>query len=263
VRQPSNWEIIRPVLRLWGFFAVVHSLLASRQAKDAVRRLAGDRVRDGVYRTAFTTHSGFWALWLLWRTWRLPDRVLVQVPPPWSWLMRAGQGACVALAFAAGWLIGIPQFNGWPQLAAFLRGQTPAPEPGAQGPPLDRDGEMRVAGPYRITRHPANLALLLFLLFPKITVRGLTVGLIAAIYMILGSIHEEVRLRARYGAAYARYQGRAPFLLPGLPSWAPPTAARRDAAPVSAQAARAQEAQAEHAGHEVPGAATAAPPPMP
>jgi protein-S-isoprenylcysteine O-methyltransferase Ste14 len=260
MRQPSNWEIIRPVLRLWGTFAVVHSLLASRPAKDAVRRLAGDRVRDGVYRTAFTTHSGFWALWLLWRTWQLPDRVLVQVPPPWAWLLRAGQLACVGVAFATGLIIGIPQFNGWPQLAAFLRGQPPAPEPGAQGPPLDRDGELRVAGPYRFTRHPANLALLLFLLFPKITVRGLTVGVIAALYMVLGSIHEETRLRARYGAAYARYQGRAPFLLPGLPSWARPPAARRDAAPVAAQAARAREAQAEAAGHALPDQDAAAPP---
>jgi hypothetical protein len=262
MRQPSNWEIIRPVLRLWGTFAVVHSLLASRPAKDAVRRLAGDRVRDGVYRTAFTTHSGFWALWLLWRTWQLPDRVLVQVPPPWAWLLRAGQLACVGVAFATGLIIGIPQFNGWPQLAAFLRGQPPAPEPGAQGPPLDRDGELRVAGPYRFTRHPANLALLLFLLFPKITVRGLTVGVIAALYMVLGSIHEETRLRARYGAAYARYQGRAPFLLPGLPSWAPPPAARRDAAPVATQAARAREAQAEAAGHYLSGQ-DPAPPPAP
>jgi hypothetical protein len=262
MRQPSNWEIIRPVLRLWGTFAVVHSLLASRPAKDAVRRLAGDRVRDGVYRTAFTTHSGFWALWLLWRTWQLPDRVLVEVPPPWAWLLRAGQLACVGVAFATGLIIGIPQFNGWPQLAAFLRGQPPAPEPGAQGPPLDRDGELRVAGPYRFTRHPANLALLLFLLFPKITVRGLTVGVIAALYMVLGSIHEETRLRARYGAAYARYQGRAPFLLPGLPSWAPPTAARRDVAPVAAQATRAQEAQAEAAGHYLSGQ-DPAPPPAP
>ena len=216
MRQPTTWEIIRPVLRLWGTFAVVHSLLASRQAKDAVRRLAGDRVRDGVYRTAFTTHSGVWALWLLWRTWRLPDRVLWEAPPPVAWLLRAGQLACVACAFAAGWLIGIPQFNGWPQFAAFLRGQDPPPEPGAQGPPLDGDGEMRVVGPYRVTRHPANLALLLFLLFPKLTVRGLTVGALCALYMILGSIHEETRLRARYGAAYARYQQRAPFLLPWL-----------------------------------------------
>jgi methanethiol S-methyltransferase len=257
MRQPSNWEIIRPVLRLWGTFAVVHSLLASLQAKDAVRRLAGDRVRDGVYRTAFTTHSGFWALWLLWRTWHLPDRVLVQVPPPWSWLLRAGQLACVGVAFATGLIIGIPQFNGWPQIAAFLRGTAPAPEPGAQGPPLDRDGEMRAVGPFRFTRHPANLALLIFLLFPKITVRGLTVGALSALYMVLGSIHEETRLRARYGAAYARYQGRAPFLLPGLPSWAPPAAPAAPDGP--ARAARAQEARAEDAGHYLPDQDTAAP----
>jgi methanethiol S-methyltransferase len=215
MRQPSNWEIIGPVLRLWGTFAVVHSLLASRAAKDAVRRVAGDRVRDGLYRFIFAGHSWPWAGWLLWRTWHLPDRVLVEVPPPASWLLRAGQLACVGVAFAAGLIIGIPQFNGWPQVAAFLRHQDPAPEPGAQGPPLARDGEMRAVGPYRVTRHPANLALLIFLLFPKITVRGLTVGILSAVYMVLGSIHEETRLRARYGAAYARYQQRAPFLLPG------------------------------------------------
>jgi hypothetical protein len=211
--KPTIGEIIWGTGWRWGLFALVHSLLASRQAKNWVRRTAGARYRDGLYRFGFVNLGAGWTLWLLLRTRRLPDRDLFQVPPPWSWAMRMGQLSCLVLALLAGRVVGVPDFGGLPQLAAFLHGQDPPPEPGAQGPPRAADGAMKVAGPFRFTRHPANLALLLFVLFPRITVKGLTVGALALIYMVLGSIHEETRLLARFGAAYTRYQQQVPFLL--------------------------------------------------
>ena len=39
---------------LW---ALVHSVLASRQAKDLARRIAGQRYRDGLYRFTFYAQS--------------------------------------------------------------------------------------------------------------------------------------------------------------------------------------------------------------
>ena len=52
-------------------------------------------------------------------------------------------------------------------------------------------------------------------------VRSLTLGLLSAAYMVVGSLHEETRLAARYGAAYERYRRRVPFLAPFLPPFGP------------------------------------------
>jgi protein-S-isoprenylcysteine O-methyltransferase Ste14 len=44
--------------------------------------------------------------------------------------------------------------------------------------------------------------------------RAVLVALVT-LYVVLGSMHEEYRLRAAYGAAYGRYRGAVPFLVPG------------------------------------------------
>jgi protein-S-isoprenylcysteine O-methyltransferase Ste14 len=197
--------------------AAIHSVLASRQAKLLVAAALGERVRDGAYRFAFIVQSVvcFTALaaWFL----RQPDRDLYRVPPPWSWLMRLGQVAFLGLGFSAVRILGVDNFNGLPQLRALLDGQLPGPEPEAQGPPLGGEQAMLVEGPYRFVRHPNNLAPLgVLALFPRMTVNRAALVLATAAYAVLGSLHEEYRLRAAYGDAYRRYQQRVPFLLPRL-----------------------------------------------
>jgi protein-S-isoprenylcysteine O-methyltransferase Ste14 len=40
---------------------------------------------------------------------------------------------------------------------------------------------------------------------------------LVALYVVVGSLHEEQRLRAAYGAAYERYRRAVPFLVPRPP----------------------------------------------
>jgi protein-S-isoprenylcysteine O-methyltransferase Ste14 len=40
---------------------------------------------------------------------------------------------------------------------------------------------------------------------------------LVALYVVLGSMHEEYRLRAAHFAAYERYRRVVPFLIPGRP----------------------------------------------
>jgi hypothetical protein len=195
--------------------ALLHSALASKQVKEWVERVAGARHRNGLYRFAYILQSMVCFFWLVWWVQRLPDRDLYHVRAPWSWLLRAGQAASLAVGFGGVNVIGVPHFNGLTQLQAYLAGETPAPEPEAQGPPRGADGEMVVTGSFRFTRHPGNLAPLgVLLFFPRMTVNRLTLVAITAVYGVLGSLHEEYRLHAAYGDAYARYRRRAPFLLP-------------------------------------------------
>ena len=198
-------------------WALWHSLLAARGAKALAARLAGRRRRDGLYRVAYNALSlataGAFALWFL----RQPDRELYHVPPPWSRLLATGQLASAGLlawAICAG---GFGRNSGLAPLARLLAGRDPAPAPEAQGPPPGPDGELRPVGPFRYTRHPDNLPVLgLAWLFPRMTANRAALAAVASAYAVIGSLHEDARLRAAHGAAFERYRRRHPFFWPRL-----------------------------------------------
>src|ERR687894_1736037 len=84
-------EGFAPLRVVWicALWALVHSVLASKQAKDFTRRIAGPRYRDGLYRLAYNTQSVVLLLWAARRFALVPDRELYHVRLPWSWLFRA------------------------------------------------------------------------------------------------------------------------------------------------------------------------------
>lgn len=72
-------------------FAALHSVLASRVAKEATARVAGVRARNGLYRFGFIIQSAIATVLAVRCFCRLPDRELYRVPQPWSWGLRAVQ----------------------------------------------------------------------------------------------------------------------------------------------------------------------------
>jgi hypothetical protein len=60
------------VVGICVLWALAHSVLASKQAKDLARRFAGPRYRDGLYRFAFNAQSVVSLLWAALRFSRLP-----------------------------------------------------------------------------------------------------------------------------------------------------------------------------------------------
>ena len=205
------------VLVVCTALAAIHSLLASKPAKDIARRIVGDRYRNGLYRFAFNAKSVLFLVWATWWFLRLPDREIYRVRVPWSWLFRAGQVASLGVLLSAVRVIGIFDFAGIAQLRSLLAGFDPDPEPEAQGPPLGADGQLVTGQPFRLTRHPSNLgALGVFLLFPRMTVNRLTLVVLVTLYVVLGSLHEERRLRTAYGEPFERYRQGVPFLVPLL-----------------------------------------------
>jgi protein-S-isoprenylcysteine O-methyltransferase Ste14 len=198
---------------LW---ALVHSVLASRQAKDLTRRIAGPRYRNGLYRFAFNVQSVVLLVWAARLFARAPDRELYKVKPPWSWLFRAGQVASLGVLLSGVRVMGVLNFAGITSLWDLLtRERDVRSEPESQGPPIGEDDEVVMAGAFRFIRHPGNLGALGFFLFlPRMTANRAVLTALVALYAVLGSIHEEYRLRAAYGAAYERYRRVVPFMIP-------------------------------------------------
>ena len=206
------------IVRVCVALAAIHSLLASRQAKHLVRQIAGPRYRNGLYRLAYNAQSVLLLAWAARWFSRLPDRELYRAKPPWSWLFRAGQAASLGVLLSGVRVIGPLDFAGVTQLRGLLAGHDPGPEPEAQGPPISADGEMVKDEVFHLTRHPSNLGVVgFFLLFPRMTANRAVLAALVALYVVLGSLHEEHRLRAAYGVPFVEYRRKVPFLVPRLP----------------------------------------------
>jgi protein-S-isoprenylcysteine O-methyltransferase Ste14 len=202
------------VVCICALWALIHSVLASKQVKDLTLRIAGPRYRDGLYRFTFNAQSVVSLLWAARRFSRLPDRELYRVRPPWSWLFRASQAASLGVLLSGVRVMGILNFAGITPLRDLLTGKDVGPAPEAQGPPVGDDEVVRSRA-FRFTRHPGNLGALGFFLFlPRMTANRAVLVALVALYVVLGSMHEEYRLRVAYGAAYERYRRAVPFLIP-------------------------------------------------
>lgn len=209
--KQTFWKVFFSV----GIYAALHSLLASRAAKQSAAQWFGERQRSGWYRVFFLAQSVLTMAGLLAYIARLPDRTLYHVRAPFAVLLRLGQVAGLAFATWAAWQVGLARILGLRSLSAWLRGDVHVPtEPEAQGPApyadFWQDGSvesLRVRGPFLFSRHPLNLAPLpIFWLTPHLTVKRLAFNLAGTLYLVLGSLHEEARLSAAYGDPYRAYQ---------------------------------------------------------
>ena len=192
----SFWIILLAV----GVYGMVHSWLASLQAKALAQRSLGATAARG-YRLAYNIFAVVTLLPVLALPALLSDRALYAIPAPWVYLTLALQGLAIA-ALA----VGVMQTGAWSFLGLE---QLFAPTPG--GKP-----RLVVKGLYRWVRHPLYTAGLVFIwLVPVMSANLLALNIGLTLYLVVGAYFEERKLLREYGEAYAEYQRRTPMLVPG------------------------------------------------
>lgn len=183
-------------MALWG---VVHSLLASLRFKEFLRRTLGNQFMK-FYRLLYNVVAVISILPVLYLMVTLPDQVLYQVPPPWSYLMRIGQGMSVLLLFVAVMQTDILSFVGLRQLIEE-----------------EKKGNLVISGLYRLVRHPLYTFSLLILWFsPSVSLNSLVVYVALTLYVFIGIVFEERKLLREFGQAYTDYSTVTPMLIPGF-----------------------------------------------
>jgi protein-S-isoprenylcysteine O-methyltransferase Ste14 len=197
-------------------YAAVHSFFASQKSKGAATRVLGERQRNAVYRAFYLLQAAGTMLILISYIRRQPRLLIIGVYGLASVPFRIAQLAGVCWAVAAAYEVGYGEILGIRPVLSLVRGdQSIPPESEAQGPAFEGN-QMRVGGPFRLSRHPLNLAPLAILWFnPRISTNLLAYNLVSTLYLVLGSHNEEHRLAARYGQPYGEYQAsEVPFYLP-------------------------------------------------
>lgn len=212
------WRSMFKVAAATAAFGLIHSALASRSAKQAASRTFGERNRNGLYRVSYIGQSlvsfGLLAAYIR----RQPSRELYRIEGPLAILMHAIQAGGMVYATAAAGQVGLRRITGLESFEAWLGDGPVPPEPEAQGPALDDEGRDCAAAPFAWSRHPLNFAPLPILwLWPRMTTSLLAFNTAATVYLVIGSLHEEVRLREAFGNDYDAYlNSGVPFYVPAF-----------------------------------------------
>lgn len=198
-------------------FGVLHSALASNRVKQVAGRVAGDQQARHVYRLFFVSQSvASFALLVRYGA-QLPRHTLYRVQGPAAWMMHAGQAWALFELWRTARQAGVARLGGWTHAIAWRRGMAvEVAPPVAQGPELNAEGQLCAGAAYRWTRHPLNfLGIPIFWLTPHLTTRRLAFNLVSTAYFVLGSWHEEQRLKQAYGQPYQEYcRSGVPFFWP-------------------------------------------------
>ncbi len=192
--SPADLAILALV---WAAWCGLHSLLLERRLRARLERLFGwsipkYRLAYSVFSLAsfypvfkYSTHLG--ALLPLWWPW------------PWLVLQLVVWSAALGLLMWASWDFSNGGFDLVGMKAAF------APQPETH--------RLITRGAYAHLRHPMHLAALLVVWFrPLYGWPDLIISLLLTAYIVLGTWHEEARLRHQFGDEYRRYAGRVPLI---------------------------------------------------
>jgi protein-S-isoprenylcysteine O-methyltransferase Ste14 len=188
-------------------YGLIHSLLASREVKDAFQGRLGERVYHGFYRLIYTIIAVVTFLPIAGLVILREGDVVWSIPLEWEPVLFVVQMIGIVGFLVSVFQIDGMRFLGLRQAWAYFNGE-PLPLPAE---PLSTKGV------YAIVRHPLYLFSLL-VIWPVQTMTeaylGFAIG--ATLYFIVGSYYEERRMVEVFGDQYQAYRERVPWLIPFL-----------------------------------------------
>src|SRR5512136_541643 len=167
-------------------FGVIHSLLASHEAKQIAQRLLGCNVATATYRLVYNVLALATILPALYLVFRLPDRELYRFPAPWD-VIALGLQVLAALAL----LYSVYQMDVW-----FFLGLRQLGEPPQVGIRYSIDStstpQLVTNGLHRFVRHPLyTTSLIVLYLTSPLSLNWLAFAISCNVYFFIGSIFEE------------------------------------------------------------------------
>jgi protein-S-isoprenylcysteine O-methyltransferase Ste14 len=185
-----------------GLYGLVHSLLASRRAKDFAELFMG---QSGFrwYRISYNIFAFISLLPVLALAIILPDSPIYEVTFPWDIPLLLLQLAGACFSFAAAMQTGLGTLSGISQLEK----KSPSAE----------KSRLTTSGLYRYVRHPIYTGAILFLwTSPQLTWNALALKAAFTLYFIIGAMVEETKLVEEFGDEYRGYRMKTPMLIPWL-----------------------------------------------
>lgn len=202
-RVPWPWRVAANAFLLLQF-PVVHSAMLTPWGAGVLKKLAPASLAGPMMTTTYVIVASVQVL-LLFALWTPSGVIWWQATGLVGWLL-VGLYACAWLLLLkaiwdAGFAVQIGSLGWW----AILRSRKPVFPP------------MPTRGLFRIIRQPIYAAFFLTLwTVPIWTPDQLIVALVLSTYCIAGPLLKEVRFRQRFGAEFADYAARIPYLLPRL-----------------------------------------------
>ena len=193
------------IIFLFSVFGITHTYLASFEFKKKLALKYGNLI--AFYRIIYNVTATLFFL-LIFLIAPDPDIIIYDLNFPFDIIIFILQFLSLIGLFWTFRYIDAKEFLG---IGQIFRWKNDSYNPSE----LDEKYTLRIAGPYRFSRHPVYLFSILFLVFrPTMTLSYLIFLICFIAYFYIGSIYEEKKLITLFGVEYSQYKKRVPRIIP-------------------------------------------------
>ena len=193
------------IVFLFAVFAVSHTFLASGKIKKRLAEKLGAKI--AFYRLFYNV-SSLLILAAVYFIAPKSDAVVYDLQYPYDIITFAFQVLSLAGLIWAAKTIDLKEFVGISQIVRYAKGKYDVND-------LDEKQRLKIAGAFKLVRHPIYFFTILFLGFrPTMSLFYLVMFVCVIIHFYVGSIYEERKLAEIFGNDYREYQKRVPRLVP-------------------------------------------------
>lgn len=195
------------IILLFAVYSVLHSYLASLGVKKSIRKNFGDLI--AFYRLGYNIFA-IASFYLIYEVAPKPHLIIYDLSQPFDIIILFPQFAALIGVFWSFKYVCVKEFLGLNQIRRYFNK--------AYNSEIDEELTLSFSGPYRYTRHPVYLFVILFLgLRPTMDLFYLTFFLMIVVYFYIGSVYEERKMVTHFGDDYVKYQNAVPRIFPAIP----------------------------------------------